>query len=279
MCVVTGASSGIGRAAAIQLARLGATLGLVGRDPQRSEQVRDQLVAEVGQDRVELFLADLSAQREVRGLADRVADRFPAVHVLVHVAGVDVGRRQVTEDGLELTFAVNHLAPFLLTRLLLPRLLSGAPARVVTVSSGAHHAGRIDFDDLQGERRFRGQRSYNQSKLANVLLTTELARRFPADQLAAFAVDPGWVKGTGLGATASLGLKTMGLLVTPFMVDADRGADTVVWGASSPGLDGRTGLYLAKRRVEQPSRRARDPQLAQRLWEVSERLAPAAPTP
>lgn len=279
VCVVTGASSGIGRAAAVQLAHLGATVGLVGRDPRRSSQVRDELVTALGPDRVELFVADLSAQRQVRDLAARVQDRFPEIHALVHVAGVDVGRRQVTEDGLELTFAVNHLAPFLLTGLLLPQLRRGAPARVVTVSSGAHHAGAIDLDDLQGERRFRGQRAYNQSKLANVLFTTELGRRLPPDEVAAFAVDPGWVRGTGLGTTASLGLKAMGLLMTPFMVDPDRGADTVVWAASSPTLTGRTGLYLGKRKVAQPSRRARDAELAARLWGVSELLAPAGPAP
>jgi retinol dehydrogenase-14 len=279
VCVVSGASSGIGRAAAVQLAGLGATVGLVGRDPRRSATARDELVAAVGPERVALFVADLSAQREVRRLAAQVQDRFPAIHALVHVAGVDVGRRQLTEDGLELTFAVNHLAPFLLTRLLLPQLGRGAPARVVTVSSVAHRQGDIDFDDLQGERRFRGQRAYNQSKLANVLFTTELARRFPPDELGAFAVDPGFVKGTNLGATASLGFKAMGLLVMPFRVTPDRGADTVVWAASSPTLDDRTGLYLARRAVARPARRGRDPRLAERLWDVSELLAPAEPAP
>jgi retinol dehydrogenase-14 len=279
VCVVTGASSGIGRATAVQLAGLGAAVGLVGHDPRRSATVRDELVAAVGPERVTLFVADLSAQREVRRLAAQVQDRFPAIHALVHVAGVDVGRRQLTEDGLELTFAVNHLAPSLLTRLLLPQLRRGAPARVVTVSSVAHRSGAIDFDDLQGERRFRGQRAYNQSKLANVLFTTELARRFPPDKLGAFAVDPGFVKGTNLGATASLSLKVMSLLVMPFRVSADRGADTVVWAASSPTLDHRTGLYLAKRTVAQPARQTRDARLAGRLWDLSEVLAPAEPAP
>jgi retinol dehydrogenase-14 len=279
VCVVTGASSGIGRATAAQLAHLGATVGLVGRDPQRSAKVRDEMVAAVGPDRIELFVADLSAQREVRQLAARLQDRFPVIHALVHVAGVYVARRQLTEDGLELTFAVNHLAPSLLTRLLLPQLGRGAPARVVTVSSVAHRRGTIDFDDLQGERRFRGQRAYNQSKLANVLFTTELGRRFAPDALGAFAVDPGFVKDTNLGATASLGLKLMGLLVIPFRVNADQGADTIVWAASSSTLDNRTGLYLAKRTVEHPSRRARDPRLAERLWDVSKLLAPAEPPP
>jgi NAD(P)-dependent dehydrogenase (short-subunit alcohol dehydrogenase family) len=148
---------------------------------------------------------------------------------------------------------------------------------VVTVSSVAHRTGAIDFDDLQGDRRFRGQRAYNQSKLANVLFTSQLARRFAPDELSAFAVDPGFVKHTNLGATAPLGLKVMGLLVMPFRVTPDRGADTVVWAVASPTLDNRTGLYLAERRVEEPSRRARDPWLAERLWDVSELLAPTEP--
>lgn len=277
VCVVTGATSGIGRATALQLARLGATVGLVGRNSERGQAVRAQVAGDGDNDRAELFLADLSVQRDVRRLAASILERFPAVHALVNVAGVDVGQREVTEDGMELTFAVNHLAPFLLTSLLINRLRESAPARVVTVSSGAHHTGRIDFDDLQGERHFRGQRAYNQSKLANVLFTRELARRLADTGVTANAVDPGWVKGTGLGRTASLSLKLMGLVMTPFMVDAEKGAETVVWATASSAVEGQTGMYFAKCKAQSPSKRAQDPNLARRLWDVSEELTAQGP--
>jgi NAD(P)-dependent dehydrogenase (short-subunit alcohol dehydrogenase family) len=209
----------------------------------------------------------------VRKLADTVKERFDRLDVLVNNAGVDVGKRELTEDGLELTFAVNHMAPFVLTRRLLDRLEESAPARIITLTSGAHYQGKINFDDLQGEHSFSGQRAYNQSKLANVLFTLELARRADPTKVTSNCVDPGWVKGTNLGRTASLGLKAMALVMYPSMVSPERGADTVVWAATSHGLDGESGKYLKKRKVREPSARARDPELARRLWEESERLS------
>jgi len=151
---------------------------------------------------------------------------------------VDVGRRELTEDGLELTFAVNHLASFVLTLLLTDALRASEAARVITVTSGAHNQGKIDFDDPQGERRFRGQRAYNQSKLANVLFTLELARRLEGTGITANCVDPGWVRGTSLGRTASIGLKAMALAMRPVMVTPAQGADTIVWAATAPELAG-----------------------------------------
>ncbi len=173
--LVTGGTGGIGLATAEALAGLGARVGIVGRDPARGEAAAERLRAAGGV--VDVFTADLSAQREVRRLAGEVLAAYPRLDVLLHNAGGYWATRHTTEDGLERTFAVNHLAPFLLTHLLLERLRASAPARVVTVSSGAHAMGRIDLDDLQGQRSYSGQRAYNQSKLANVLFTFELARR------------------------------------------------------------------------------------------------------
>ncbi|HEY2435879.1 MAG TPA: SDR family oxidoreductase [Solirubrobacteraceae bacterium] len=271
-CVVTGATSGLGRASAMGLAAAGAEVLLVGRDRERGERVLSDARAAGAGGRSALLLYDLSSQRQVRQLADDLRGRLDRLDVLINNAGVDVGRREVTEDGLELTFAVNHLAPFLLTGLMMDRLTAAGPARVITLTSGAHYQGKIELDDLQGERRFSGQRAYNQSKLANVLFTLELARRLERQDVTANAVDPGWVKGTNLGRTASAGLQLMALAMWPVMVTPEKGADTIVWAATAPELIGESGRYFKKGRPRDPSKRAQDAVLARRLWEESERL-------
>lgn len=270
--MVTGGTSGLGRATALGLAAAGADVLLVGRDRERGDSALAEARAAGGGPRSARLLYDLSSQSQVRELAGELHERFARLDVLVNNAGVDVGRREVTPDGVELTFAVNHLAPFLLTGLMLDRLKAAGAARVITISSGAHYQGKIDFDDLQGERRFSGQRAYNQSKLANVLFTVELARRLHGQEVTANCVDPGWVKGTNLGRTASLGLQLMALAMWPAMVTPKKGADTVIWAATAPDLSGQSGKYFKKRRARQPSRGGRDPVLARRLWEESERL-------
>lgn len=270
--VVTGATSGLGRAAALGLAAAGADVLLVGRDRDRGEGVLSEARAAGAGSGSALLLYDLSSQREVRALADDLRQRLDRLDVLINNAGVDVGRREVTEDGLELTFAVNHLAPFLLTGLMIDRVKASGAARVITVTSGAHYQGKIDFDDLQGERRFSGQRAYNQSKLANVLFTLELARRLRSHGVTANCVDPGWVKGTNLGKTASVSLQLMALAMWPVMVSPEKGADTIVWAATAPELADQTGRYFKKRKAREPAKRARDSALAGRVWDESERL-------
>jgi len=271
-CVITGASSGIGRATALALAAAGAKVVAVGRDRDRGARVLSELEAASPRSDSLLLLYDLSSQRQVRGLAATLHARLDRLDVLVNNAGVDVAAREVTEDGLELTFAVNHLASFLLTCLMIDKLQEDGSARIINVSSGAHHQGRIDFDDLQGERRFAGQRAYNQSKLANVLFALELARRLDPREITVNCVDPGWVKGTTLGRTASIGLKVMALAMWPVMVTPEQGADTIVWAATSSELAGTTGSYFKKRAPSEPSKLARDEALARRLWVESERL-------
>lgn len=270
--LITGATSGLGRATALALAASGADVLLAGRDRERGERaLADAQAAGAGPGSA-LLLYDLSSQRQVRELAEELHARLERLDVLVNNAGVDVGRREVTGDGLELTFAVNHLAPFLLTGLAMDLLEAAGAARVITLTSGAHYQGKIDFDDLQGERRFSGQRAYNQSKLANVLFTLELARRLGGREVTVNCVDPGWVKGTNLGRTASVGLQLMALAMAPVMVTPEKGADTVVWAATAPELAGQSGQYFKKRRARDPSKRGRDPELARRLWEKSEEL-------
>jgi NAD(P)-dependent dehydrogenase (short-subunit alcohol dehydrogenase family) len=197
--LVTGGTGGIGRATAIGLATMGARVGITGRDRGRADTAAAAIVRESGTPAVDVFVADMSSQAEVRRLAAEVLDAYPRLDVLVINVGGYWDTRHVTVDGLERTFAVNHLAPFLLTGLLLERLGRSAPARVVTVASGAHTAGRIDFDALQGERSYSGSRAYDQSKLANVLFSHELARRLEDTDVTANALHPGVVR-TSFGA-------------------------------------------------------------------------------
>jgi len=197
--LITGGTSGIGRAAAIGLATMGARVGIAGRDRARAEAAAAEIARASGNPAVDVFVADMAGQSEVRRLADEVLATYPRLDVLLNNVGGFWAHRHVTADGLERTFALNHLAPFLLTSLLLERLIASAPARVVTVSSGAQSLGKIDFDDLMGERRYSGQRAYNQSKLANVMFTYELARRLEGTGVTATALHPG-VTRTGFGA-------------------------------------------------------------------------------
>ncbi len=270
VAVVTGATSGIGEATARGLAALGATVVVVGRTEERGRATVERIRAGSEAPEPHLLLADLSRQADVRALARQLADGFDRLDVLINNAGVDVGKRSVTPDGLELTFAVNYLAPFLLTNLLTDVLEASAPARIVNVASSAYRGGKIDFDDLQSERRF-GQRAYNNSKLALVLFTNELARRIAGTGVTANCVDPGFVR-TGLGSTMAPGYRLAGALMWPFMTTPERGARTSVFAASSPDLTDVTGAYLKRQRRVDTGAKTQDRATAQRLWQVSEDL-------
>jgi retinol dehydrogenase 14 len=271
-CLVTGATSGIGKAAATALARFGAELVLVARDPARGQATAAELRAATGNPRVELLLADLSSQASVRQAAEEVRRTHDRLHVLVNNAGGYWATRHVTVDGLELTFALNHLAYFLLTNLLLDLLVAGAPARIVNVTSSAQAFGDLHLDDLQFQRRYRGQAAYNQSKLANVLFTYELARRLEGTRVTVNCAVPG-VTRTNFGREDSGPvMRLLTPLGRPFMRSPEQGADTPVWLASSPEVEGVTGGYYARRRARRSSRRSYDTELARRLWRVSEEL-------
>jgi retinol dehydrogenase 14 len=265
--LVTGGTGGIGRATALGLATMGAHLAITGRDRGRTEGSAREIRAAGGQ--VEVFVADLSSQSQVRRLADEVLQRLPRVDVLVNNVGGYWNTRHVTADGLERTFALNHLAPFLLTNLLLDRLRQSAPARVVTVASNVHARGRIDFDDLQGERSYSGARAYNQSKLANVLFTYELARRLPATSVTANALHPG-VTSTSFGAEDPGGVQRRFIsFMRPFMKTPAQGAATSIHLASAPDLAQVTGRYFASSKPKRSSKRSYDQAAAARLWQVS----------
>lgn len=269
--LVTGATAGIGKATAAGLVARGAHVGIVGRDPGRTEATAREL-SRAGRP-VEHFIADLSSQIEVRRLADEVLGRFPELHVLVNNVGGYWNTRRVTVDGLELTFSVNHLAPFLLTNLLLDRLRGSAPARVVTVASNAQRLGHINFDDLQGTVGYSGAVAYNQSKLANVLFTYELARRVDASEVTANVLHPGLVSTTFGSEDPARYQRILVPIIRPFMSSPARGATTSIWAASAPALRGRTGLYLKDSTARRSSRSSYNAADAARLWRVSADLA------
>jgi retinol dehydrogenase-14 len=270
--LITGGSAGIGKATALGLASMGAHVAVTGRDRDRADAAAAEIRA-TGGGRVDVFVADLSSQAEVRRLADQVLHVLTRIDVLVNNVGGYWNTRHVTADGLERTFALNHLAPFLLTTLLLDQLKHSAPARVVTVSSNAHTMGRIDFDDLQGERSYSGARAYNQSKLANVLFTNELARRMPAASITANALHPGVVS-TSFGADDPAAVRRLLVpFLRPFMKTPAQGAATSIHVSSAPALAQVTGRFFAQSRPTKSSERSYDRAVATRLWQVSADLA------
>jgi NAD(P)-dependent dehydrogenase (short-subunit alcohol dehydrogenase family) len=270
--VVTGATSGIGRATALELARLDSRLILVGRDAGRAEETVAAIRKATGRKDVEVVRGDFARQAEVRRVAGELLARTEAIHVLVNNAGVTLMKRSATPDGLETTFAVNHLAYFLLTGLLLPRLQAAAPgARIVNVASDAHRWGPLDFDDLQSEKSYSGLRVYGRSKTANLLFTQELARRLAGSGVTVNAAHPGAVA-TRLGRGSGAGLDLLQRFLGLFMRSPERGAETSIHLARAPELEGVSGRYYADCREKQPLPHASDPALAKRLWEVSEQL-------
>lgn len=267
VCLVTGANSGVGKATAMSLAGMGATVLMVCRDRERGQAARDEIIHTTDNGAVQLLIADLASQQDIRRLAAEIREQYPALHVLVNNAGVYLARRLTTVDGIETTFAVNDLAPFLLTNLLLDLLKSSAPARIVNVSSEAHRSAKLDFDDLRDPRRYWGFRVYGRSKLALMLFTYELARRLQGTGVTANAVHPGTVA-TSLGDTTSFWLRLVSRLGRRFLATPEQGADTVVYLASSPAIAGASGAYFIKRKSIRSSDASYDQTAQDRFWEL-----------
>lgn len=273
--LVTGANAGIGYETTLGLARLGASLVMAVRDPAKGEAARERIVRETGHADIHVERVDLARLADVRRFARDFRARHEKLHVLVNNAGFHTAERVLTPDGFESTFAVNHLAHFLLTRELLPLLKASAPARVVTVGSEAHRFGRMDFDDLMGERFWSGILAYNQAKLANLMFAFELARRLEGTGVTSNAVHPGSVR-TGWGRGESSGVFRFAVkLATPFLTTPEKGARTSIHLASAPEVEGVTGKYFVRSKPAKPSRGARDEAAQRRLWEVSEGLVGA----
>ena len=268
--LITGGTSGIGRAAATALAATGAEVVVTGRNRERGEAAVGEIRRASGSAKVSLMLADLAVQAEVRRLAQGFQERHDRLDVLVNNAGLIQSRRTETPEGIELTLAVNHLAPFLLTNLLLDLLKRSAPSRIITVSSEARRHAEIDFDDLQSERRYRAFPVYGMTKLANILFTYELAERLRGTGVVANCVHPGGVNTNFGNNDRSLGILLFRAF-KPFMRTPEQGADTVVYLASSPEAGEMSGEYLMDREEISPAQ-PRDRGLQKRLWDVSEEL-------
>ncbi len=271
VCLITGATSGIGEVTARALARMGATTIIVGRNPEKGAAVVNQLKAQTGNPNVAFMLADLSSQAQIRQLAEQFRRQYQRLDVLVNNAGAIFPKRQQSVDGVEMTFAVNHLSGFLLTNLLLDILKASAPSRIINISSEVHSWSKIDLDDLQNAKN--QSAAYNRSKLANVLFTYELARRLEGMGVTVNAMQPGLTRTSlyrrqNLGFVMSLFFRLMTLMArTP-----ERAAETVIYLATSPDVAGVSGKYFADKRAIPSSKDSQDVNAAKRLWRVSAEL-------
>lgn len=270
--LVTGATSGIGLEAAVVLARHGARVVLVGRNPSKTEAVCADIRRRAQSGAVEYLICDFKSQAAIRRMAGEYRERYSRLDVLVNNAGAAFGNRKLTEDGIEKTFAVNHLGYFLLTHLLLDLLLASAPARIVNVASVAHYQGTLDFDDLGFERGYKVLRAYARSKLCNVLFTRELARRLEGTGVTVNALHPGTVATHIWDGAPAWVRPILALAKRLFMISPEKGAERITYLAMSDEVAGKTGGYYEKDALKEPSRLARDAALAERLWDESMRL-------
>jgi len=268
VCIVTGANTGIGKETALGLARLGATMVMVCRDRQRGEEAQHEIKQKSGNDNVELMLCDMSSQRSIKQFAPIFAQRHDRLDVLVNNAGVVLREQSMTEDGLESTFAINHLGYFLLTNLLLDLLIKSAPSRIVNVASAAHKFGNLDVNAWPTGRQYSTFGAYANSKLANILFTRELAQRLTGTGVTANCLHPGGV-GTNLFRGLPKFLQTVIKLVT---ISPERGARASIYLASSPDVEGITGKYFARCRQQESSDASRNKAAARDLWNLSAEL-------
>ncbi len=269
--LITGGTSGIGKASAVALAAMGANVVVVGRNPERGEAAVEEIKAQSHSGSVELMLADLSVQSEVRKLAEEFLGRHDRLDVLANNAGLVQSKRTETPDGIETTLAINHLAPFLLTNLLIERLEQSAPSRVITVSSEAQRWGNMEFEDIQSRRKYRGFPVYGMTKLANIMFTYELAERLSSTDVSANCLHPGSV-GTNFGQNNRGPMALFFRTFKPFMRSPEQGADTLIWLSSSPEVAGVSGKYFSDRKEIKAKKVAYDPAARRRLWEISEDL-------
>jgi NAD(P)-dependent dehydrogenase (short-subunit alcohol dehydrogenase family) len=269
--LITGATSGIGKVSAITLAGMGATVVVIGRNLEKGKELLKEIERRTDSKETDFIMGDLASLDDVRSAAMNFNSRYDRLDALLDNAGGINGKRMVTEEGFEYTFGVNHIAHFVLTQLVLDRLKSSAPSRVVVTSSAAHLNGHIDFDDLMAEKKYRSFKAYSQSKLANVLFTFELSRRLKGIGVTANCFHPGTVRtnfGKGLGGIGGAIFPLIGV----FMIPPEKGSETQVYLASSPDVEGVTGKYFSKKAVKDSSRKSRDEEVAKRLWDVSEEL-------
>lgn len=268
VCLITGGTNGIGKSTAMTLAKMGATIVIVGRNAAKTDEIVKSIRAASGNKNVDSLLADLSSQQDIRRLVEAFKSKYTQLHVLLNNAGAAFMQRQLSVDGIEMTFALNHLAYFLLTNLLLDTLKASAPARIINVSSDAHQSGKIEFDNLQGEKRY-GMSAYGNSKLANILFTVELARRLEGTGVTVNALHPGFVA-TGFGKNNGKVIAALVSLFAPLVARSpEKGAATSIYLASAPDLENITGKYFYDSRAISPSAHATDMAVAKKLWDIS----------
>jgi NAD(P)-dependent dehydrogenase (short-subunit alcohol dehydrogenase family) len=275
-CLITGSTSGIGKEIAIGLAKMKANVILVGRNKTKCqatlEEIRRNVSINTNKNRVSYLLADLSSQASIHQLANEFLETYESLDVLVNNAGVFLSRRITNVDGIEYTFAVNHLAPFLLTSLLFERIKASSPSRIITTSSVAHRGAYINFDNLQFERgRYNGVEAYRQSKLANILFTKELARRSRGSGVTSNCFHPGGVR-TNLVQSSAWYYRLIWAIINPFLANPKKGADTAIYLASSSEVAEISGKYFVNKKPVPPSKLADDHDAAARLWKISEEL-------
>ncbi len=275
--LVTGATSGIGQATALELARQGANVCIVARNKSKGETVLEEIKKATGNTKLELFVADLSSMNEVRRMAQEFKAKHSRLDVLVNNAGGVYDTRQTTADGLEYTFAFNHLASFLLTNLLLETLKASTPSRIINVSSNAQANGKIDFDDLMGEKRYSSFGAYSASKLANVMFTYALTRRLSGTGVTVNTLHPGLV-GTNFGSNAKSALwRGVASLAKAFSMPPERGAETTIYLASSSDVEGVSGRYFDKKKAVASSAASHDETAQEHLWVESAKLVGLTP--
>ncbi len=279
ICLITGANSGIGKVTARELAKRGAHVIMLCRNQEKAERAKEDILKVCGHDKVDIVLADFASIRQIREAAEQINARYPRIDILNNNAGLLMGsKRQTTEDGFEMTFGVNHLAPFLLTHLLLDKLQASKQGNIINVSSEAHRFASLKFDNLQYTKGYSGLKAYCLSKLCNILFTRELSRRLPDNHVVVNALHPGAVA-SNFGNSVSSFFGLVMQLSKPFMISAEKGAETSIYLATSKEGVAASGLYFKDKKPVEPSKAATSDYNAQRLWEVSEEMLEIAFNP
>jgi len=272
VCIVTGSNSGIGKETARALAKMGATVVMIVRNPESGEEARREIIEESGNEDVDMLIADLSSMDEVRRVAREFNEKYDRLDVLVNNAGGIFNEYHTTADGNEMTFAVNYLAPFLLTHELLDTLKESAPSRVVNVSSGAHTMGKINFDNLQSEKNYSSFRAYGSAKLMLIMMTYELARRLEDTGVTANVLHPGFVRTDFGRKDGGFGRKLAFKFFSLFGKSPEKGAETPIYLSASPEVDEVTGKYFSNKRPKKSSKISYDEELQQKLWQKTEEV-------
>jgi len=267
-CLITGANSGIGKATAIKLAQMGGHIIMACRNAIKAEEAKKEIIHRSGNQQIEIMLVDFAKQADVHALADQFKSSYSHLDVLVNNAGLIAEKRETTSEGYELTFAVNHLAPFLLTHLLLDQLKAAESARVINVSSEAHRIGKLNFGNLHLERDYTNIKAYANSKLCNILFTNTLAKKLKETNITTNALHPGVVN-SNFGGNSSMFWQAMVAMARPFMVSIEKGAETSIYLASAQEVANTTGMYFVRKKKRRPSADAANTQIAQKLWDVS----------